>query len=531
MRLVVSVAVAAAISVGLGSGVSAKTLTFCSEAAPEGFDPALYVTPATFDASSQAIYDRLVSFAPGTATIRPGLAQSWEVSEDGLTYTFHLRPDVKFQTTASFTPTRPLTADDVIFSLARQVDPKNRYFDYAGGGWPYYEALSLPALIKALKKVDDLTVAITLTRPDASLPATLAMDFASILSREYADALAKAGTPELLNQAPVGTGPYQLAGYEPDVTIRYTANPDYWGGRQKLDDLVFAIEPNPAERLRKLKAGDCQVMSDPNAATLTAAAADSTLDITEADQLDLAYLAFNVQAPPFGDVRVRKALGMAIDKQAIVDAVYGGMATAAASVVPPSMWSFDAKAVDPGYDVEGAKALLADAGASGLKVTLLTTVASRSYNPDPGRVAAMIAADLTKVGVAVDVVTPETLGEFLAQSSAIDRDGAVLLGWTSDNGDPGSYLSLLLSCAAVGSSNRAQWCYVPFDRLLDQANTTADPAARAALYGQAQEILAVHQPLTAIAHSVASVPVAKTVVNFRASPFGLHNFAGVDLKP
>jgi dipeptide transport system substrate-binding protein len=141
----------------------------------------------------------------------------------------------------------------------------------------------------------------------------------------------------------------------------------------------------------------------------------------------------------------------------------------------------------------------------------------------------MIAADFAKVGVTARIVTPETFGEFLSQSSAKERDGAVLLGWTSDSGDPGEFLSVLLSCAAVGSSNRAQWCYAPFDELLRQANAASDPAVRAARLAEAQQILAVHQPITAIAHTVVSVPLAKSVRGFKAGPFGLHSFAGVDI--
>jgi dipeptide transport system substrate-binding protein len=355
------------------------------------------------------------------------------------------------------------------------------------------------------------------------------MDFASILSKEYADALLKAKTRELLDEKPIGTGPFQFIAYAPDVRVGYKANPDYWRGAPKVDLLVFSITPDSAERLKKLEAGECQVMADPDSATLKAAAGDDKLEIAEADRLDLAYLAFNTTRPPFGDVRVRTALGMAIDKQAIVDAVYGGAASAATSIMPPSMSAYDGSVSDAPHDVEAAKKLLADAGVSGLKIKLLTTSVGRPYNPDPARVAAMIAADLAKVGAEATVVAPDQLGEFLRQSSDKDRDGAVLLGWTSDNGDPDNFLSLLLSCDAVGASNRAQWCFAPFDDLLAKARAIADVAERAKIYAEAQAILNVHQPITAIAHTVVSVPMAKAVTGFAASPLGLHNFEGVDI--
>jgi dipeptide transport system substrate-binding protein len=530
MRSVIGAVVAAALLSIAATNASAKVLTFCSEADPEGFDPAPHVTGATFDASSQAIYNRLVEFQRGAARIVPALAEAWEVSDDGLTYTFHLRSGVRFHTTEYFTPTRELNADDVVFSLARQLDPKHPWFRYAGGHWPYFVGLALDTLVKSVRKLDDLTVEIVIARPSASFPANLAMDFASILSKEYADTLLKAGTPELLDQRPIGTGPYRFLGYTPGVRIGYGANPDYWrGGRQNIDLLMFQITPEPSARLRKLQDGVCQAIAAPDAATLRVAAGDDSLEIAEADRLDVAYLAFNTRKPPFGDVRVRRALAMAIDKQAIVDAVYAGGASAAKAVLPPSMPTYDADAADAGFDAEAAKLLLAEAGVAGLKVTLLTTTAGRPYNPDPQRVAAMIAADLSAIGVETAIVAVDVLGDFLRQASDPDRDGAVLLGWTSDNGDPGDFLSLLLSCEAVGQSNRAQWCYVPFDELLAEARRARDPADRGRLYAEGQRMLQVHQPITALAHTVVSVPIARSATGFVASPLGRHNFEAVDI--
>ena len=172
----------------------AKTLTFCASGSPEGFDPALHTAPATFDASSVPIYDRLVDFEKGSTKAVPGSRRTPGTSRaDGLEYTFHLRTGVKFQTTAYFTPSRDLDADDVVFSFARQLKKDHPYFNYAGGNWPYFAAMSLPALIKSVERIDDATVKFTLTRAEAAFVADLGMDFASILSKEYADKLAAAG--------------------------------------------------------------------------------------------------------------------------------------------------------------------------------------------------------------------------------------------------------------------------------------------------------------------------------------------------
>ena len=221
MKLVPTLLAATALALTLGSAASAKTLVYCSEGSPEGFDPALYTSGTTFDASSHPVYNRLTEFKRGTTEVIPGLAESWDVSEDGLEYTFHLRKGVKFQSTDFFTPTRDFNADDVIFSFDRQGNKENPYFAYAGDvTWGYYNDMSMPSLVKSFEKVDDNTVKLTLTVPNAPMIANLAMDFASIMSKEYADKLLADGTPEKLNQQPLGTGPFQFVAYQQDAVIR-----------------------------------------------------------------------------------------------------------------------------------------------------------------------------------------------------------------------------------------------------------------------------------------------------------------------
>ena len=530
MRFLISVAAATALVAGFASAASAKTLIYCSEAAPEGFDPAPYATGATFDASSQLFYNRLVEFAPGTTNVVSGLAESWDISADGKQYTFHLRQGVKFQTTAYFTPKRDLTADDVVFSLTRQADRKNPWFNYAGGVWPYYDSMGMDGLIKAVEKVDAATVRITLIRADSGLLADLAMDFASILSREYADGLLKAKQPGLLNTQPVGTGPYEFTRYDSGSRLYAAANRDYWRGAPKLDTIVFSVTPDPAERLAKLKSGACQVMAAPDAPALTAAKADAGFAVATTTSTDVAYLAFNTSVAPFNDARVRKALGTAINREAIVDTIYGGgTAEAAIGLVPRTMAGYDASVAGDVYDVDAAKQLLAAAGVGGLKVKLLATKAPRPYSPDLAWTGNMIAADFAKVGVEATVEAPDSLADYLRQSADKKRDGAVLIGWTSANGDAGALLSLLLSCDAVGKSNRSEWCDPAFSDLLARARASTDPAEQASLIAQAQKMVSDEAPLTAIAHTLVAVPMSKAVAGYAADPLGRHNFDGVDL--
>ena len=512
----------------LGGAASAKTLVYCSEGSPEGFDPALYTSGTTFDASEHTIYDKLVLFETGTTNTIPGLAESWEASEDGLEYTFNLRKGVKFHSNDQFTPTRDFNADDVIFSFERQGKADNPYNQVSGGTWEYFNGMSMPDLIKEIVKVDDYTVKFVLNRPEAPMVSNLAMGFASIMSAEYADTMLEAGTPEMLNQAPIGTGPFQFVAYQKDAVIRYKANPDYWRGASTIDDLVFAITPDASVRYQKLKAGECHVMPYPNPADVEAMKTDSDIQMMEQEGLNVGYLAYNTKVAPFDNAKVRKALNMAIDKQAIIDVVFQGSGKVAKNPIPPTMWSYNDAIEDDAFDPEAAKAMLAEEGVEGLDMKVWAMPVQRPYNPNARRMAELIQADMSKIGVNVEIVSYEW-GEYLERSKAEDRDGAVLLGWTGDNGDPDNFLAVLLGCDAVGGSNRAQWCNEEFDGLVQQAKVVSKQEDRAKLYEEAQVVFKREAPWATIAHSVVFMPMRNEVSGYKVHPLGGHIFYGVDL--
>jgi len=517
-------------AVALTGAAQAKTLVYCSEGSPEGFDPALYTSGTTFDASSRYnVYDRLVHFERGTTNIQPGLAESWEVSDDGLEYTFKLREGVKFHSTDSFTPTRDFNADDVVFSFMRQKDPNHPWHDYTTGAWEYFNAMSMPDLFDGVEKIDDYTVKIVLNKPQAPMIANLGMDFASILSKEYADKLAADGNKELLNQEPVGTGPFKFVDYQKDAVIRYQTNEDYWGGRAPIDQLIFAITPDPAVRYQKLQAGECHVMAYPNPADLQSMREDPNLNVLEQEGLNVGYLAYNTTQPPFDQVKVRKALNMAINKEAILEAVYQGAGKVAVNPIPPTIWSYKEDLKDDPYDPEASRKMLEEAGVKDLKMNIWAMPVQRPYNPNARRMAELMQADFKKVGVDVEIVSYEW-GEYLKLSKEKDRDGAVLLGWTGDNGDPDNFLAVLLGCDAVGGANRAQWCHKPFDDLVMKAKVVSDRDERVKLYEQAQGVFKEQAPWATIAHSVRFQPVRKEVQDFKIDPFGGHIFYGVGLS-
>ena len=210
MKLMKTLLAATAMVALVTGAAQAKQLIYCSEASPAHFDPGPTTGGNDFDASAHTMFERLVEFAPGSTEVIPGLAESWDISADGLEYTFHLRPGVKWHTQPYFTPTRDLNADDVIYSFERQWKTDNPWYEYLEGmTWDYFQGMDMPKYIAALEKVDDLTVKLTLTEPNAPMLANLAMQFASIVSKEYADQLEASGDMAAFSTQPVGTGPFQ----------------------------------------------------------------------------------------------------------------------------------------------------------------------------------------------------------------------------------------------------------------------------------------------------------------------------------
>lgn len=506
---------------------SAKDFVYCSESSPEGFDPARYSSNSTWDASSEAIYDALTRFKAGGSEIEPALAESWDVSADSLEYTFHLRKGVKFIGNANFTPTREMNADDVVFSFARQMTRKGPWKDYSqAGNWAIFDSMEMDSIIKEIVKVDDHTVKFILSEPNASFPALVALNFGSILSKEYADKLLAEGRTQDLNLAPVGSGPFSLVAYQADAVIRYAANPDWWDGKPAIDNLIFAITPDPSVRMTRLKAGECQMAPYPVPADIEGLKADPSLKVMEEPGLNVAYLAFNTQAEPWNDPAARRALIKAIDRSALIDIVYGGLGEVAETLVPPTMWGY-AKGIESyPYDPQAARDALSRLGLKDLSVQLWATPISRSYMPNGRRTAEVIQADLAAVGVQVDIVSYEW-GEYLKRVRAKDRKGIAMMGGSADVADPDNLLSFFLACGSGG--NASFWCNDEVEALLRKARQIPDQEERTALYVKIQEIVHEQAPVLPLATATVVLPMSIKVQNYTMNPLGAHRFDKVDL--
>ncbi|QOZ83069.1 MULTISPECIES: ABC transporter substrate-binding protein [Chromobacterium] len=510
---------------------AAGTLVYCSEGSPAGFDPGQYTTGTDFDASAETVFNRLVQFQRGGTKVVPALAEKWDVAADGLSYTFHLRKGVKFQTTDYFKPTREFNADDVVFTFSRMVDKNHPFRKAYPTEFPYFTDMGLDTNIVKVEKVDANTVKFTLKSLDAAFLQNLAMSFASVQSAEYADKLLKAGKPQLINQQPVGTGPFIFKRYQKDAQIRFAANKEYWNKADgpKVDNLVFAITTDASVRYQKLKAGECQITVNPRPTDLAAMKADPKLSVTAQPGFNLGYLAYNVKHKPLEMLEVRQALDMAINKKAIIDAVYQGAGQPATNPMPPTQWSYNKSLKDAPYDVAKAKALLAKAGyPNGFELSLWAMPVQRPYNPNAKLMAEMVQSDWAKIGVKAKITSYEW-GEYIKRAKAGEHD-SMLIGWTGDNGDPDNWLGVLFGCDAMNGNNFSKWCYKPFEDLIQKGKRTANVAERTKLYMKAQEIVKQQVPMTTIAHSTVNQPMLKSVQGFKVSPFGLNSFYGVSVK-
>nr|WP_255700077.1 ABC transporter substrate-binding protein [Jiella avicenniae] len=474
------------------------------------------------------IFDTLVAFAPETTDIVPALAESWTISPDGRDYTFRLRPDVAFHATEDFTPTRPMNAEDAVFSFERQMPGSAAAEKFGGADYAEFRGLRLTQIVDTVKAIDERTVRFRLKRPDAAFLADLAMPVNAIQSFEYAFRMGQLGTLERFDRQPIGTGPFRLADRS-DIAIRYQAFDRHWRGRPKIDTLVFSFTPTASSRLQKLKSGECHVAASPDPVDAAAIEADPRLRLSATPGLTIGYLAFNTAREPFDDVRVRRAINMAIDREAILSAIYPGTASLAAGPLPVASWASDDTIEPYRYDPQEARRLLLEAGVtSGLKIDLWYPPDSRTYNPDAKRMAHMIAADLEPLGIMVEENSAPW--ESYWRKLMNGETTLALAGWIGDNGDPDDFMDTLLSCtAAERGTNIARWCDERYDALVGEASRTSERSQRAALYGKAQRIFHDAAPWVPIASAEMLSATRAEVKSFVTSPLGFHDFAAVDL--
>jgi len=508
--------------------LSERSVIYCAEGSPETFNPQLVTSGTTIDATSNQLYDRLISYQGDENKLSPALAKSWHVTRDGKKITFYLRKNVAFHHTDYFTPSRLLNADDVIFSFNRALDTEHPYHLVSGGHYPFFQNVGFSDLIDNIEKINDYTIRFHLSHADTSFLANLATDFMVILSAEYAAQLTKQKAKSDIDTHPIGTGPFKLKEYRVGSLIRFYRHEKYWREPAKIEQLVFDITPSNTGRLTKLLANECDVVAYPIAHEKITQRKDLSLEAVTA--LNVGYFGFNVSKAPFDNKLVRQAIRYAINKKTLLEAVYQGKAEMANSLLPKTSWAFDDSITEQEFNLVLAKELLALAGyTEGFTMDLWAMPIQRPYNPNAITMAKLIQSDLNKINIKVNIISYEW-NTFLQRLKRGEHH-SFLLGWSADHPDPDNFFTPMLSCAAAHTgSNSTFWCNQEYDVIIKKALQTTNINQRKKYYAQAMAILTEEVPLIPIAHSKRYQARSNDVIGDILAPFGGINFYRVSKR-
>ena len=464
------------------------------------------------------IYDCLVLYDLGAATIRPGLAESWDVSGDGLTYTFHLRQGVTFHDGAAF------NADAVItwYNSIKEGAPGSQY---DASKMPYMEGF-LTGLVDTVAKTDDATVVFTLPKPYSPLLANLAIPIFGIVSPT---AIQQYGLDVAVN--PSGTGAFALASPDDwvrDSQISLTANPSYYLGAPTIQKLVFKIAPESSVRLQQVESGeiDAAIFLTPD--DVNKAQGNSDLQILEVAGLNTNCVEFNISKDPFSSKEVRQALNYAINKEELSQGLYAGAMVPAGGVLPPSDWAFNPDLTSYPFDLDKAKELLTTAGYSDsnpLKFTFMVYTIPRGYNPAADRLGTAIQEYWKKAGVEADIQTEEWT-QYRTDRRA-DKFQVSLSGWMGDNGDPDNFLYALLGKPNWGGSNTSWYDNPDVEAKLEQAQQITDQTQRIDLYHQAEQQIVDDAPWAFIGYQKHQVVARAIIKNLTLQPTYIYYFSAV----
>lgn len=499
---------------------------YCVNGQINTFNPQKAGSGLIIDTLAAQLYNRLLSVDPWTWRLIPELAESWVGMDNGLSWRFRLRDNVTFHKTAWFTPTRPLNADDVVFTFQRIFDRNHPWHNVNGGAFPYFDSLQFADTVQSIRKLDNRTVEFRLTRPDASFLWHLATYYASVTSAEYAANLSRKGRQEMLDRQPVGSGPFQLSEYHAGQYVRLRRHEKFWRGKPLMSQVVVDLAAGGTGRLSKLLTAECDVLAWPAASQLTILRADPRLRLTLRPGMNIAILAFNTDKPPLNNSAVRHALALAINNQRLIQSIYYGTAETAASVLPRSSWAWNSETSVTEYNPKESRARLKALGLENLTLRLWAPDSPQAWNPSPLKTAGLIQADLAQVGVRVVIVSAR--GRLGQQRLADMNYDITLSGWATNSNDPDSLFRPLLSCAAIHSqTNVAHWCDRNFDHALQRALSSRKLPERIEAYNEAQMILAKELPVLPLASSLRLLAYRHDIKGLVLSPFGNTSFASV----
>jgi dipeptide transport system substrate-binding protein len=330
-----------------------------------------------------------------------------------------------------------------------------------------------------------------------------------------------------------------LLAYQTNATVRFKAFHDTWGEKAKdpsrtpkVDDLIMPISADAPVRLQRAQAGECHIAIAPNPADRETIKNSPKLNLVETPVASSGFLAFNFKEKAFQDKRVRQALAYAINMKGLVDIVFDGMGAVTGALIPASLWGHNPDLKGHPYDIEKAKALLADAGyPNGFETQIWALPVTRPYMPNGRRAAELIQADWAKIGVKAEILTFEW-GEYVKRA----RQGEAktgMFGGIWDFPDPSQIPNNYFTCNSQGKpspSNIGSWCNAQFNDLIARAGQITDQQKRADLYKEAQVVFNDEVPAILFGSSSALLAVNKSVSGFVPAVFGTSRFSGVTVQ-
>ncbi|MEC5425373.1 ABC transporter substrate-binding protein [Virgibacillus sp. C22-A2] len=490
-----------------------QVLVFARGGDSESLDPS-----STTDGESSRVtvqvLESLLQFDEDSFELLPGLAHDWDVADDGLSYTFFLEEGVTFHDGTDF------NAEAVKTNFERWSDPEHEYaFTDDGYVYSMYGTMfggfkgDENHVIEEINVVGDHEIEFVLKQPLGYFLQNMGMSYFGINSpaafEEYGN---------MINENPVGTGPFEFVSWSKDDAIVLEKFDDYRkDGFPKLDRVVFSVIPDNAARLIALRSGEIDIMDGLNPDDAAGIEAEDGLELHERAENNFGYLGFNMQKAPLDNKELRQAINFAIDKQAIADALYAGYAVPAKNPLPPSYMGYNDEVEAYDYDLDRAKELLAEAGyEDGLEIELWTMPVARPYMPDPETVSQIVQNNLAEIGIDVTIIREEW-APYLEKTMQGEQQ-MYMLGWSGTNGDPDYFLSSLLHGNNVGSSNRTFYENDEVDELLNKAKLSVDQDERAQFYQEAQALISEDSPMATLVHSRPVMATTSAVKNYVPHP-------------
>jgi peptide/nickel transport system substrate-binding protein/oligopeptide transport system substrate-binding protein len=451
---------------------------------PPSLDP-IRITDTVSHAVASELYDGLVSF-DRDLKVQPAVARRWVVSGDGRTYTFDLRPDVRFHNG------RSVTAEDFRYSFERLLHPESHsertwILEKLQGAREFMAGKA--RRVTGIEILEPLRLQLTLERPFAPFLALLAYPAASVVPREET-----ARWGRQFSTHPMGTGPFRFREWRHDDRVVLDANPDYFQGAPHLDRIVFRVIPDEMTRFQEFKAGNLEHTDIPTG-FFQVVRNDPTLRrmLFSGPSLGINGIQFNLERPPFrGNPKLRQAFNYIVDKEAVAAVILEQRVMPARSILPPGMMGHNRDLQGYPYNKAQARRLLAEAGHEGGKNLPPLTL---HYNTGlvNRKIAEFVQGMLREIGVTVELREMD----WPAYLNLLDRGDVQLfrLGWLADYPDPENFLTVLFHSRNRGSKgNLSRYANPRVDALLDRADAGLDPHERTRLYREAERIVVDDAP-------------------------------------